>query len=149
MTLASVTRLRLRKLRYLPGFAYYAVRSTIQAKRAPGCVKVEAKREGGLIFWTITLWDSQEAMRSYRNSGPHRTVMPKLATWCDEASYVRWTQESAEPPTLLQAHARLVSEGHVSKVRFPLTWTCDAGVFSASRRMNVSDGSLTSGHMSR
>lgn len=34
MKLVSVTRLRIRKLRFLLGFAWFAVRSTIQAKRA-------------------------------------------------------------------------------------------------------------------
>jgi hypothetical protein len=115
----SVTRLRLRKLRFLPGFAWFALRSTRQAKRAAGNVHTESLRERGLVFWTITLWESEQAMRQFRNSGPHRAVMPRLANWCDEATYVHWTQSEQKAPTLSEAHARLTVEGTVSKLRYP------------------------------
>jgi Domain of unknown function (DUF3291) len=119
MIFVSVTRLRLRKLRFLPGFAFFSLRSVVQAKRTSGCVHARAIRETGSVFWTITLWKEEAAMRFFRNSGAHSAAMPKLAEWCDEATYVHWLQEAETPPTLLEAHARLVSEGKISKVRFP------------------------------
>jgi len=93
--------------------------SISQAKRSSGCLHVRPLWETGLVFWTITLWEEEEAMRFFRNGGSHGAAMPKLAEWCDEATYVHWRQESDKPPTLLQAHTRLVSEGKISKVRFP------------------------------
>ena len=36
MPLISLTRLRLASPRYLPGFAWYALRSISQARRSPG-----------------------------------------------------------------------------------------------------------------
>ncbi len=119
MILVSVTRLRLRRLRLLPGFAYYAARSDGQAKRSEGCLHAEATRERGLVFWTITLWRDENSMRAFRNAGAHRAAMPRLANWCDEATYVRWQQEDTRPPTVAEAFSRLRLEGVVSKVLHP------------------------------
>jgi len=95
------------------------VRSMMQAKRAAGCAHAEATRQRGLVYWTITLWEDEPAMRRYRNSGAHLAVMPKLARWCDEATYAHWTQAQRTAPTLLEAHARLIADGIVSKVLSP------------------------------
>jgi hypothetical protein len=119
MNLISVTRLRVRKARYLPAFAWYTTLAYFQARRAGGNVARIARREHGLVFWTITVWHSEESMRAYRNGGAHRKAMPHLADWCDEGTYVHWTQESPEPPDLPTAHQRLVDEGTVSRVKFP------------------------------
>ena len=119
MHFVSVTRLRVRHWRYLPGFAYYAIRSFRESQNAKGNLHTEARPDGGFVFWTKTVWDSEEAMRAFRNSGDHRTVMPKLAGWCDEATYVNWSQETSEPPSWEEAYVRLVKEGTVSRVQFP------------------------------
>ncbi len=119
MIFVSVTRLRLRKFRFLPQFFFHAFLSTRQAKRTPGCLLVQTLAQKGLTFWTITLWKEEDAMRAFRNGGAHRAVMPKLAEWCDEATYIHWLQQSESPPTLREAHARLVAEGVVSKVLHP------------------------------
>ena len=52
-------------------------------------------------------------------ANPHGEAMRRLMNWCDEASVVRWTQESAELPNWQEAHRRMQSEGRRSKVRFP------------------------------
>lgn len=119
MSLVSVTRLRLRKLRYLPGFAWFAVRSSMQARRAEGNLRTLTVKDRGLTFWTITVWRDQAAMRAFRNAGSHKAAMPKLFEWCDEATYVHWEQESDAAPELKSAYDRLVAEGVVSRVRYP------------------------------
>ena len=118
-TFVSVTRLRVRKVRYLPGFAYYTIRSYFQARKAKGNLLTAIARDEGLVFWTKTAWESELAMRNFRNSGEHRTIMPKLATWCDEATYVHWLQDSRYLPSWPEACTRLIEEGTVSKVHFP------------------------------
>jgi hypothetical protein len=45
--------------------------------------------------------------------------MPHLADWCDEATYVHWTQEGGEIPNLLAAYIRLKAGGTASKVLHP------------------------------
>ena len=79
----SVTRLRLRGNRFLPQFFWHAIFSARQARAAPGHLKLQLKREAGNVFWTLSLWESESAMRAYMIAGAHRKAMPKLLEWCD------------------------------------------------------------------
>jgi hypothetical protein len=119
MRFVSVTRLRLRSLWFLPGFLWHAGWSRQQSLRLDANLHTATVKDRGLVFWTITVWPDQAAMRAFRNSGAHQKAMPKLFAWCDEATYVHWLQEDAAPPDLATAHRRLVAEGTVSPVRFP------------------------------
>ncbi|WP_116090757.1 DUF3291 domain-containing protein [Sphingomonas crusticola] len=119
MPFVSVTRLRIRALRFLPAFFVQTMRTRSQVAAAPGFL------DGGLLpdrqwtFWTLTLWDSAESMRSYITTGAHRIAMPKLMEWCDEASVAHWDQGAAILPGWADAEARMRSEGRPSKVRHP------------------------------
>lgn len=119
MTFISVTRLRLRSLRYLLPFVWHSFRSLRQAKRAPGNISAQAARLPDGAFWTLSSWDSAKSMSAYRNSGAHRRAMPKLLEWCDEASVGHWEQESSELPGWDEAHRRMVETGRLSKVNHP------------------------------
>src|SRR5580704_19455463 len=98
MPVVSITRLRLRSWKFFPGFIVYAVRSRMQATRAQGNRGVEAMREPGNVFWTATLWESDEAVRQFMVANPHGDAMRRLMEWCDEASVARWSQDTAELP---------------------------------------------------
>jgi heme-degrading monooxygenase HmoA len=119
MTLISVTRLRLRSVRYLPEFIWLSLLSLLQAKRASGNLKTQLVRDAHLTFWTLTAWENEAAMRLFMTQGSHRRAMPKLLEWCDEASVVHWTQETAELPNLKEAHRRIQTEGRMSRVNHP------------------------------
>lgn len=120
MVFISITRLRIRSLRFLPGFARLTLRSLKQVKRAEGF------QGGGLLpdrswtFWTMTAWGSQENMRSYITSGDHLLAMKRLLHWCDEASVVHWEQPpEVGLPTWLVADQRMRGSGRPSKVLHP------------------------------
>lgn len=119
MAFVSVTRLRLRSLRFLPGFVIHALRSSAQVRRAPGYRSGSALSDRRLTFWTLTVWDDEAAMRAYMLSGAHRLAMPKLVHWCDEASVVHWPTEPDAAPAWNEATRRMRAEGRVSKVRNP------------------------------
>ena len=119
MKLISVTQLRLRSVRYLPFFFWFAWRSVQQAKRAEGNLRTKLVQDAHLTFWTITAWEDEPAMRSFMTTGAHHQSMPKLLNWCDEASVVHWLQETDELPSISEAHRRMLTEGRVSKVRHP------------------------------
>lgn len=119
MYFVSVTRLRIRSWRYLPAFLYFTLLSLVQAKRADGNCGTSLKRDAHLVFWTVTVWRDEHAMRAFRNRGAHQRAMPKLREWCDEATYAHWAQDSSEPPELATAFERLVGEGIVSRVKHP------------------------------
>jgi hypothetical protein len=119
MPLVSVTRLRVRSVRFFPAFIWYTVRSLRQARGSSGCLAADARREKALVFWTRAAWADVAAMRSFMGSGPHGTVMPKLQHWCDEASLVHFEDASGRVPDWEAAALRLRNEGRTSRVRYP------------------------------
>jgi quinol monooxygenase YgiN len=119
MPVVAVTRLSVRSLRFLPGFMWHAVRSERQARKADGCLRAEARREKGLVFWTRTAWRDETAMRAYMTTGAHKKAMPKLQYWCNEASLVHWTDGVGQLPDWNLAEERLRRDGRVSRVRYP------------------------------
>lgn len=58
-------------------------------------------------------------MKTFRGSGPHSRAMPRLAEWCDEASYAHWVTANESVPEWPEAYERLVSEGRLSQVARP------------------------------
>jgi phosphoserine phosphatase len=86
LTLVSITRLRVRSLRYLLAFLLGSLRSAREAKNASGNLAVSLLSDAHLAFWTRTLWTDERSMRAFMFAPAHRAVMPKLLEWCDEAA---------------------------------------------------------------
>ena len=72
-----------------------------------------------LTFWTMSLWNNISDMRAYTNTSAHKNAMPKLQQWCDEASVVHWEQSENELPDWHTAYQKLITEGRISKVKYP------------------------------
>jgi hypothetical protein len=119
MIFISVTRLRVRSLRYLLQFIWYVLLTSRQVQRTPGFLGGKLIIDAKKTFWTMTAWQNEAVMHGYRDEGTHRRVMPKLRTWCDEAWLVHWNQESPDLPDLLEAYQRMAAEGRPSKVSHP------------------------------
>jgi len=119
MVLVSVTRLRVRSFRFVLPFIWYALRSTLQAKGSPGNIRVRLRKTKRFAFWTLTLWESDSAMRAFRVAAPHRDAMRKLPYWCDEASYANWNQDDSVMPSWKEAAEKLSVSGEISKVLYP------------------------------
>lgn len=119
MALVSVTRLRLRSLRFLPGFVRHTHASNRQACHAPGFLGGVLAYQGVQAFWTVTAWSDEAAMQSFRSGEAHKRAMPKLLAWCDEAAVAHWLQDGPELPDLHTARDRLLAYGRLSRVRHP------------------------------
>ena len=119
MPLIAITRLRIRSWRFLPAFFYYALRSSLQAKKAQGNLAVATLRDVGYVFWTRTAWNSEAEMKTYMLAGPHRKAMRKLLEWCDEAALAHWNQDTLELPSWEDAYQKLIQVGRTSKVNHP------------------------------
>jgi hypothetical protein len=117
--LASVTRLHLRSWRFLPAFAFYTLALSRQVKKAEGFLGGYLAGDDQQGSWTVTVWRNESVMRAFRASGAHLKAMPRLLTWCDEASVTHWTAADDAVPTTAVAFERLRSDGRVSKVNFP------------------------------
>jgi hypothetical protein len=119
MTFVSLTRLRIRTIRYLPLFALHTLRSLRQVKKAPGLQTGALLLDRNWTFWTMTAWDERENMRRYMTTGAHKSAMPHLMHWCDEASIAHWEQEESTLPSWEEADRRLRDSGRASKVNHP------------------------------
>jgi hypothetical protein len=119
MAIISVTRLRLRSLRFLPGFLWYTRRSMKQAKRTPGNLGVRTRKTKGLAFWTLAMWRDNQAIRSFVPASPHKEAMQKLPHWCDEAVFADWEQDTADWPPWAAATERLAATGRLVDVLHP------------------------------
>ncbi|QNI36959.1 DUF3291 domain-containing protein [Edaphobacter albus] len=119
MAFVSVTRLRVRSLRFIPSFAVHTLRSRQQVRKALGFVTGALLTDRNMTFWTMTVWDSQESMRAFMTSGAHKRVMPYLLNWCDEASVVHFTQPDETLPSWAEADAHMRENGRASKVLHP------------------------------
>lgn len=119
MIFVSLTRLRIRSLRFLPAFALHTLRAKQQVRKSPGFQRGALLVDRQWTFWTLTAWDSPESMRQYMISGAHKEAMPHLLEWCDEASVVHWEQADTAFPSWEEAHRQMISGGRASKVRKP------------------------------
>lgn len=98
---------------------WYTFASQRQVVRAPGFCGGRLLIDARRTFWTLTGWEDERAMKSFRGAGSHARVMPRLFHWCDEAAYAHWTVPDGEIPDWLQAHQHLCSEGQLSRVAHP------------------------------
>lgn len=115
----SITRLRVRSIFYMPLFMLHAMRTLTQAQKAEGVLGVETRFEKNNVVWTKTAWSDEAAMKKYRGSGAHRVAMRLLSELCCEAAYARWNQETPDLPPWDEAHRRVLTEGKLSKVKYP------------------------------
>jgi hypothetical protein len=118
MPVVSITRLRVRSWRYLPAFFVQTLRIARHAAKAKGVLEVTLLRDS-TTYWTGTSWSSEAAMTAFMNAAPHASTMRSLLEWCDEAALVRWTQDTADLPSWVDAHWRLEMEGRPSNVKRP------------------------------
>jgi hypothetical protein len=119
MVFISLTRLRVKSYRYIIPFFLANESSLKQLRKTAGFLGGEELVDKNLTFWTLTMWTADSNMKEFRNSMPHRKAMQKLPIWCNEASYMHWTQSEPNLPDWKIAYHKMVSEGHISKVREP------------------------------
>ncbi len=90
MTYLSVTRFRLRSGNPvgLALFFWHTLRSSRQAEKSPGFLGGQMLIGKGHTYWTLTLWQDEASVKSYRNTGNHRAAMrgmKVLDRFCSEA----------------------------------------------------------------
>lgn len=115
----SVTRLRLRSWLLLLPFFRAGGSSIRQARTASGFVTGATLIDHGLVFWTLTVWESEADMKAYRGAGAHREVMPYLRWWCSEAATTNFLQPGPGRPNWIEAHRRLVENPRFHTVDQP------------------------------
>lgn len=133
----SITRLRLRSIFTLPAFVRETRAISAQCSASPGFLGGAVLAEGRLVFWTRSVWADVEAMKAFRDSGAHRESMPKLMTWCDEASVTQWEGEAEADWDAI--YARMVAHGRLSRVKHP-SKAHEAKIYSKMARWSPEQG---------
>jgi hypothetical protein len=115
----SITRLRVRSIRYLPQFLWTTNLAMRQVVRSAGFRRGRLLADAHRTYWTVTIWENEKEMKAYRGAQAHGKAMPRLAGWCDEAAYTHWEQEGDSPPSWDVVWERLVEDGRLSRVAHP------------------------------
>jgi heme-degrading monooxygenase HmoA len=116
MPVIAVTRLRLRDPGLLDEFFAAAVADVEQAKSSDGNLGSEVLADANNTYWTRTAWRDRDALRAFVGTNPHLGTMPKLDTWCDEATFVDWEQAEPDLPGWQEGYRRLVADGQAAKI---------------------------------
>jgi len=120
MVFISLTRLKVRSLFFLPAFFRANEAAVKELIKTKGFITGVELIDKGPVFWTITCWNGETDMKSFRNGPAHRKAMQKLPDWCCEATYTHWLQEDV--PTTIDwklMHEKIVQDGKLTKVRKP------------------------------
>ena len=77
------------------------------------------QKDKGLAFWTLAMWQNNQAIKAFAPASPHREVMQKLPHWCDEAAFADWQQDTADWPSWEVATEKLRATGRLVAVLHP------------------------------
>ena len=116
---ASVTRLRVRSIRYLPQFLWYTFLIQRQTESSAGLIGVRLLVDSNHTYWTLTAWQDERAMKAFRGAAAHAKAMKKLPEWCDEAAYSHWLEDAERLPEWGEAYERLLAAPKISRVLHP------------------------------
>ncbi|MBL7987702.1 MAG: DUF3291 domain-containing protein [Chlorobi bacterium] len=110
----TVTSIRLRKLSGFFKLTWLGMNITRQAMQQPGFVKF--KNAGfGYLHFTLTAWESQEALKNFAHSGKHKEAMKHSKSLSTEIK--TYTYQSDQFPSWSAAKALLEKEGKVMEFR--------------------------------
>lgn len=101
----SVTRLNLKSKRKLPNFFFHTIKSIIQSKKEEGLKHSSFYKEGWDTYWTLTVWESKEHMKLFRNNGNHLKAMKLSRNIAGKLELINWEAEAI--PTWNECKDRL------------------------------------------
>lgn len=86
------SRLEVSSLRHVPRFFWLSLATWRQARRAPGVfgASLIAQLTRG-VFWTLSAWESKEALYAYAKAEPHNSIMKRLRPTMRQSHFVFWT----------------------------------------------------------
>lgn len=86
MPYVSITGLKVKSFWHWPRFAWHAVRSMTQARKAEGCLRAEARTIKG-VQHTLSVWVDRNAMRNFMMAGAHRHAMRDFRKIAEGSTY--------------------------------------------------------------
>ena len=106
---ALVSYLPLNKFRALPRFLRYTRQIQRQLTASEGLVGYSMDANvAGKEFWTLSVWEDAQALRSFVHRTPHDEVMRDLLVDMGQTEFVRWQAKgSSVPPNWVAAKERV------------------------------------------
>ena len=106
---AMASRFKLKRHRDVVPFLRASMRLRKEAAAAPGNVGLGlAANPFTKTFWTLSTWESQDALRAFVAGEPHRAVVARFKDASASADFTFWDIAApATPPTWQQATIRL------------------------------------------
>lgn len=107
--LVLASYLPLRHFRALPGFFRFSAEIRRQLGRTSGLIGYSLDAQ--LLrrrFWTLSVWEDRDSLRTFVAALPHSRVMTALAPHMGRSRFAEWTVGPEEiPPDWKSAKARL------------------------------------------
>jgi hypothetical protein len=80
---------------------------------------VDALADANNAWWSVSSWQDRGVMVAFVGNRPHRSIMDRLDSYCDEATFVDWEQDSPELPDWQTSHRHLVADGQAAELTHP------------------------------
>lgn len=91
----SATRLRLRGPRQVLPFLRWSATAALAAGGTPGNVRTKLLGLPPIpVYFTITVWESEEAMRAFVRTERHRQAMARMDRFARAGSFARFTSDT-------------------------------------------------------
>jgi heme-degrading monooxygenase HmoA len=96
---ALVSSLPLKSYGAMPAFFRFSKQIGVQLKTAKGLIGYSLlARPLTKRFWTLSVWESEEALRNFVHSPPHVTVMAEIRPRMGETKFTYWQVRGSELP---------------------------------------------------
>ncbi|MGV9314433.1 DUF3291 domain-containing protein [Streptomyces sp. NPDC003691] len=115
--LVMASRFRVRSLKDVPRFFLKSIAAWRQVRTAPGALgaALEARplhRE----FFTLSAWESRDALYAYTRAEPHRSIMTGLRPTMQDSAFRFWEVPVEQLPVdWAEAKRRLAAEGETGR----------------------------------
>jgi heme-degrading monooxygenase HmoA len=98
---ALFSELYLLSFRTVPAFFSYSGKIQGQLKRSPGLIGFSLNAEVlRKAFWTLSVWESAEAIAEFVHENPHKGIMAALRGKIRNPRFIQWKISSIQcPPT--------------------------------------------------
>ncbi|GGV65145.1 DUF3291 domain-containing protein [Streptomyces griseoloalbus] len=85
------SRFEVRSLKDVPRFFWKSLAAWGQVRKAPGALGASLEaRPFGKVFYTLSAWESREALYAYARTDPHKSVMTGVRETMRDSTFTFW-----------------------------------------------------------
>lgn len=115
----SMTRLKLKSPLYLIPFFIQNEKILSQLRATQGFIKGKVLAAPNLSMWTVTLWKSEQDIRTFYLNGEHGETMEKINEWSSDSAICHQLIESDEIPSWENIRLQLIKSGRFRDLTEP------------------------------